>query len=57
MRNKLLALVVPALLVVGLMGCEEGPAERAGERVDRATERAGDSMERAGERTRDRVDR
>lgn len=40
------------------LGCErEGPAERAGESIDRGAEKAGDSLERAGERSRDRVNR
>lgn len=52
--------VVPMILAMGLLaaGCErEGPAERAGERLDRGAEKAGDSLERAGDRTRDRVSR
>ncbi len=37
-----------------VMGCEqEGPAERAGERVDESMERAGENMERAGENIQD----
>lgn len=53
-------LVVPMALALSLLaaGCErEGPAERAGESIDRGAEKAGDSMERAGERTRERVTR
>jgi hypothetical protein len=44
--------VLPALvLAFGLYGCEsEGPAERAGESIDRTTEQAGDAVERAGDR-------
>mgnify|MGYP000539457362 CR=1 FL=1 len=52
------ALSVTLALSVLALGCErEGPAERAGERVDRGVEKAGDSVERAGERSRDRVNR
>lgn len=53
-------LVVPAGLALSLLaaGCErEGPAERAGESIDRGAEKAGDSLERAGERSRDRMTR
>lgn len=40
-----------ALLTVMLSACErEGPAERAGEEIDRTTEQAGEAMEKAGER-------
>lgn len=54
------SVVVPVSLALSLLaaGCErEGPAERAGERIDRGAEKAGDSLERAGERSRDRVTR
>lgn len=46
------------VLSIAMAGCErEGPAERAGEKLDRGAEKAGDSLERAGDRTRDRVSR
>lgn len=36
------------------VGCEqEGPAERAGEKVDESMERAGEKMEQAGENIQD----
>jgi hypothetical protein len=58
LRTALLSLLLPASLALGLSACErEGPAERAGERVDRAADRAGDSVERAGDRARERVNR
>lgn len=45
-------------LAGGLAGCEQdGPAEQAGERVDRSVEKAGESMERAGDRAQDRLER
>ena len=50
--------IVPLVLLAALatIGCErEGPAERAGERLDRGVENAGDSLERAGDRARDRT--
>lgn len=50
--------VVPLTLLAALfvIGCErEGPAERAGESLDRGVENAGDAMERAGDRARDRT--
>lgn len=51
---------VPLSLALALFaaGCErEGPAERAGERLDRGADKAGDSLERAGDRSRDRISR
>lgn len=42
------------LAVLALCACErQGPAERAGEKVDRALEKAGKSVERAGEKVQD----
>jgi hyperosmotically inducible protein len=39
------------LCALGLAGCDrEGPAEKAGERIDKSMERAGDKIERAGEK-------
>lgn len=60
MNNIRWPLVLPTALLFSLFaaGCDrEGPAERAGERVDRGVEKTGDSIERAGDRTRDRVGR
>lgn len=50
------ALVMSALLAA-LSGCEgrEGPAEQAGEEVDKATEKAGEQIEKAGENIQDRA--
>jgi hypothetical protein len=52
------------LLTLGLSACEqEGPAERAGERVDEAAERAKEAVEpqgpaeRAGEKADEAVER
>ncbi len=53
-RNTLCSLLAAALLSLGLAACQKGPAERAGERVDRAADKAGDSIERATDRARDR---
>jgi predicted small lipoprotein YifL len=50
MKSFYWAVFVLAALTA-LMGCErEGPAERAGEAVDRAVERAGDKIENATDR-------
>ncbi|BAU48853.1 hypothetical protein SVA_2303 [Sulfurifustis variabilis] len=52
------AVMGAAVAILAFSGCErEGPAERAGERIDRGVEKAGDSLERAGDRAQDRVDR
>lgn len=42
---------------VGLVACEkEGPAERAGEKVDEAVEKAGDQMEEAADKVEEATD-
>jgi hyperosmotically inducible protein len=41
---------VIAFFVIGLAGCQkEGPAEKAGEKVDQAAEKMGEQVENAGE--------
>ena len=58
--SKWRLLVLPAAVAMSLVavGCDrEGPAERAGESVDRGVEKTGDALERAGDRTRDRTTR
>jgi hyperosmotically inducible protein len=43
-------IVVIALFVIGLAGCQkEGPAEKAGEKVDQTVEKVGEKVEGAGE--------
>lgn len=50
-RNGLGASLAISILVLGLSACEkkEGPAERAGKRVDNAVQDAGKQIEKAGE--------
>lgn len=47
LRTRLLWLVVLVPLASALAGCEEGPAEQAGEAIDQAAEEAGDAVEQA----------
>jgi hypothetical protein len=44
MRMWMRALMVPGLLL-GLAACDDGPAERTGERLDRAGERLRDTVD------------
>ena len=47
------ALLAGAMLVT-LSACEQqGPAEKAGEKIDSAVEKAGEQMEKAGDSIRD----
>jgi hypothetical protein len=49
MSKRIAASAVVATLVVGLclVGCEKGPMEKAGEKVDKAAEKAGKAVEKA----------
>ena len=52
MRFRSICLILALFLTGGwtLTGCEqEGPAERAGERMDEAVEEAGDAVEEAAD--------
>ncbi len=45
--------LISGLLLVSLAGCEQGPAEKAGENVDDAVDEAGESIEDAGDSIED----
>lgn len=52
------SLFLAGFLALALAGCErEGPAEQAGERIDRGVERAGEALEDAGDRAREQTRR
>jgi len=54
-RVTLAALAVASALTVS--ACEtDGPAERAGEKVDNAVDDAGDAVKDAGDKVKDAVD-
>jgi hypothetical protein len=54
-RNLIAALVL-GMLTGGVYGCKkEGPMERTGKEIDRATEKAGDKIEKAGDKIKDSV--
>jgi len=44
--------VIPALamsvLLVGPYGCQEGPLERAGKKIDKTVEKGGEQVEKVG---------
>lgn len=46
---KLLLLSIILTGAMALAGCEQGPAENAGERLDEAVENTGDAVENAAE--------
>jgi hypothetical protein len=55
LRSVLVA-ITALCVVMSVAGCEkEGPAERAGKKIDESVQRAGDDLERAGEKLDDAV--
>lgn len=55
-RLRALTMAGLASLAMALTACDrEGPAERAGERIDNAAERAGNQVERAGDRLQEQA--
>jgi hypothetical protein len=56
--KKIFLLIFSALFLVSFTACErQGPAEKAGEKIDKATEDAREGMEEAGEEMRETVDK
>jgi len=53
--KKLLFALCAGLVTILLVGCEkkEGPAERAGKKVDETVEKAGEKIEEAGEKVKE----
>lgn len=47
-----------AVVLLFPLACErQGPAERAGEKVDKAAERTGEQLEEAGEKVERKIDK
>lgn len=55
-KHFLTTLFLTTLALSGLSGCDEGPAESAGEKIDRAVDDAGDAIEDAADEVEDAVD-
>ena len=53
-KSVIAALAMSGLLV-GLPGCHEGPAERAGKKIDKTIEKGGQQLDKAGDKIRDDV--
>jgi hypothetical protein len=50
------ALVISVLFVfAGLSGCQEGPAERAGKKIDKTLEKGGQEVEKVGKKIQEDV--
>lgn len=53
------AVVVMTALLLALSGCQkqEGPAEKAGKEIDKATEQVGEKVDKAGEKIGEEVEK
>ena len=54
--KKLFVYLLLIMMIFGISGCSEGPAERAGKKVDEAVEDAGEAVEDAKEKVEDAVE-
>jgi hypothetical protein len=54
--QSIITALMVIVLMVGISGCtKEGPAEKAGKKIDKTVEKAGDQIEKAGDKVRDTV--
>lgn len=56
--RKVLLLVCGLMLVFSLASCEKkGPAEKAGEKIDKAVEKAGEKVEKTGDKIKEKTEK
>ncbi|MCK9391113.1 MAG: hypothetical protein M0Q01_06055 [Syntrophales bacterium] len=54
--HSIVTALMVIVLMVGISGCtKEGPAEKAGKKIDKTVEKAGDQIEKAGDNVRDTI--
>jgi hypothetical protein len=51
------AALLMGVLLATLVGCEKGPAEKAGENLDKAVEKAGENVDKAVEKVGESVEK
>jgi hypothetical protein len=54
LKSVVVALAM-SLLLVGMYGCHEGPAERAGKKIDKTVDQGGQQIEKAGKKIQEDV--
>ncbi|HYN78953.1 MAG TPA: hypothetical protein VES73_14320 [Lamprocystis sp. (in: g-proteobacteria)] len=55
--TMLVPLAASITMMFGVVACDnQGPAERAGAKIDNAAERAGDRIDRAGEKASEKIE-
>jgi hypothetical protein len=53
--KSVIAALAMSLLLAGMYGCHEGPAERAGKKIDKTVDQGGQQMEKAGKKIQDDI--
>jgi hypothetical protein len=54
-HKSVIAALAMAVLFMGLSGCQEGPLERAGKKIDKTVEKGGKQVEKAGKKIQEDV--
>ena len=57
MYKSVIAALAMSLLLAGVSGCEQGPAERAGKKIDETVEKGGKQIDKAGKKIREATDK
>jgi hypothetical protein len=52
-NNYIVAAMVMSLLLMGASGCKQGPAERAGKKIDDTIQKGGEQIEKTGKKIQD----
>lgn len=55
MSKSVIAALAMSALLAGISGCHEGPAERAGKKIDKTVEQGGQQIEKAGKKIKEDV--
>jgi len=53
--KSVIAALAMSVLLVGMNGCHEGPAERAGKKIDKTVDQGGQQVEKAGKKIQEDV--
>lgn len=54
--NKISMVALALIFAFGVIACEKGPAEKAGEKIDNATEKMGNKIEDAKDKAGDKLE-
>ena len=54
-NSGIAAAIVMSFAIGALAGCEKGPAEKAGEKIDNAAKNVGEKLQDAGDKVKDAV--